>query len=51
MQFLSRPGFYLIVLLIAAMLLLTMWMSWQIDTLPQRKPAQEPAPAAVSLPP
>lgn len=48
MQFLSRPGFYVIALLIAAMLLLTLWLNWKIDTLPQRKAKQESPPAAVS---
>lgn len=51
MKFLSRPAFYVIVLLIAAMLLLTMWMSWKLDTLPKRKLKQESPPAAVSTPP
>lgn len=51
MRFLSRPGFYIIGLLITAMLLLTMWMSWKLDTLPKRKAKQEKAPAAVSKPP
>lgn len=51
MKFLSRPAFYVIVLLIAAMLLLTMWMSWKLDTLPKRKPKQESPPASVSTPP
>ena len=31
----SRPGFYVIVLLIAAMLLLTLWMQWKLDSLPK----------------
>ncbi len=34
MKFLSRPGFYIIALLIAAMLLLTSWMKWKLDSLP-----------------
>jgi hypothetical protein len=51
MRFLSRPGFYIISLLIAAMLLLTLWMSWKLDTLPKRKAKQESGPAAVSKPP
>ena len=51
MKFLSRPGFYVILLLIAAMLLLTFWMSWKLDSLPQRKAKQESAPTAVSNPP
>lgn len=50
MKFLSRPGFYVIALLIAAMLLLTWWMSWKLDTLPKRKPKQETPPAAVPTP-
>ena len=51
MKFFNRPGFYLILLLIAAMLLLTLWMQWKLDTLPKRKGKQETAPAAVSHPP
>lgn len=51
MKFLSRPGFYVIALLIAAMLLLTLWMSWKLDTLPKRKPKEESPPAAVSKQP
>jgi len=50
MRFLSRPGFYIIALLIAAMLLLTLWMNWKLDMLPKRKTKQEAAPAAVSKP-
>ena len=51
MKFLSRPGFYVIFLLIAAMLLLTLWLEWKIDSLPMHKAKQETAPAAVSHPP
>ncbi len=51
MKFLSRPGFYIILLLIAAMLLLTLWLVWKIDSLPKHKVKQETAPAAVSHPP
>jgi hypothetical protein len=51
MKLLSRPGFYLIVLLMAAMLMLTLWLQWKLDTLPKRKVKQETAPAAVSHPP
>ena len=51
MKFLSRPGFYVIFLLIAAMLLLTLYLQWQLDSLPKRKVKQETAPAAVSHPP
>jgi len=51
MKFLSRPAFYVIALLIAAMLLLTLWMQWKLDSLPKRKAKQEPPPAAVSIPP
>lgn len=51
MQFLSRPAFYVIALLIAVMLLLTGWMKWKLDTLPTRKVKQETSPAAVSNPP
>ena len=51
MKYLSRPGFYIIFLLIAAMVLLTLWMSWKLDELPKRKVKQEPSPAAVSHPP
>jgi len=51
MKFLNRPGFYVIFLLIAAMLLLTLWMIWKLDSLPKRKAKQETAPAAVSHPP
>lgn len=51
MRLLSRPGFYVIVLLIAALLLLTLWMSWKLDTLPKRKSKQEAAPVAVPYPP
>lgn len=51
MKFLSRPGFYVILLLIAAMLLLTLWLEWKIDSLPKRKVKKETAPAAVSHPP
>lgn len=50
MKFLSRPGFYVIFLLIATMLLLTLWMEWKIDSLPKQK-AKQTAPAAVSHPP
>ncbi|WP_395746034.1 hypothetical protein [Prosthecobacter sp.] len=48
MKFLNRPGFYVIALLIAAMVLLTLWMQWKMDSLPKRKVKQETAPAAVS---
>lgn len=48
MKFLNRPAFYVILLLIAAMLLLTLWMQWKLDSLPEGKARQEPAPAAVS---
>ena len=51
MKFLSRPGFYVIFLLIAAMLLLTLWLEWKIDSLPMHIAKQETAPAAVSHPP
>jgi magnesium-transporting ATPase (P-type) len=51
MKFLSRPGFYVILLLIAAMLLLTMYLQWKLDSLPKHKAKQETAPAAVSHPP
>ncbi len=51
MKFLSRPGFYVIFLLIAALLLLTLWMNWQLDSLPKHKAKQEIAPSAVSHPP
>ncbi len=51
MKFLTRPGFYIILLLIAAMVLLTLWMSWKLDGLPKRKVKQETAPANVSHPP
>ncbi|MBN8419767.1 MAG: hypothetical protein J0L73_12680 [Verrucomicrobia bacterium] len=48
MQFLSRPGFYVIFVLIAAMLLLTLWLQWKLDSLPKPKVKEETAPAAVS---
>ncbi len=51
MKYLSRPGFYVIFLLIAAMLLLTLWMNWKLDSLPKHKAKQETAPAGVSHPP
>jgi hypothetical protein len=51
MKFLSRPGFYVIFLLIAAMVLLTLYLQWQLGSLPKRKAKQETAPAAVSHPP
>lgn len=51
MKFFSRPGFYLIAMLIAAMLLLTLWMQWKLDSLPKRPAAQEQAPADVSTRP
>jgi len=51
MKFLSRPGFHIIALLIAALLLLTLWMGWKLDTLPKRKTKQESAPVAVPHPP
>ncbi len=51
MKFLLRPGFYVILLLIAAMLLLTMYLQWKLDSLPKHKAKQETAPAAVSHPP
>lgn len=51
MKLLSRPGFYMIVLLIGALLLLTLWLQWKLETLPKRKVKQESAPAAVSHPP
>uniref|UniRef100_UPI00378451CF hypothetical protein n=1 Tax=Prosthecobacter sp. TaxID=1965333 RepID=UPI00378451CF len=51
MKFLSRPGFYLIALLIATMLLLTLWLNWKLDTLPKHDVKQETAPAAVSTRP
>lgn len=51
MKYLSRPAFYVIVLLIAAMVLLTLWVQWKLDWLSKRKEKQESAPAAVSHPP
>jgi len=48
MNFLTRPGFYVIFLLITAMLLLTLWLQWKLDSLPRHKAKQESAPAAVS---
>jgi len=51
MKLLNRPGFYLILLLIAAMLMLTLWMQWKLDSLPKRKVKQETAPTTVSHPP
>ncbi|MDI1314471.1 hypothetical protein [Prosthecobacter sp.] len=48
MKFLSRPGFYIILLLIAAMLLLTLWLQWKLDSLPKPNAKQETASAAVS---
>ncbi len=48
MKFLNRPGFYLILLLIAAMLMLTLWMQWKLDSLPNRKVKLETAPTEVS---
>ncbi|MBL9180180.1 MAG: hypothetical protein JNM65_19110 [Verrucomicrobiaceae bacterium] len=51
MRLLSRPGFYLISLLIAVLLLLTGWMQWKLDTLPKLKSKQEAAPVAVPYPP
>lgn len=48
MKFLNRPGFYLILLLITAMLMLTLWLQWKLDSLPKRKVKQETAPPAVS---
>ena len=51
MKFLSRPGFYVILLLIAALLLLTLWLQWKLDSLPKRNAKQETAPVAVSHPP
>jgi hypothetical protein len=51
MKFLSRPGFYLIALLIATMLLLTLWLNWKLDMLPKHDVKQETAPAAVSTRP
>ena len=50
MKFLSRPGFYVISLLIAVMLLLTLYLHWKLDSLPKHKVKQEIAPAAVSNP-
>lgn len=47
----SRPGFYVILLLIAAMVLLTMWLNWKLDGVPemkrQQQRKQESPPAAV----
>lgn len=51
MKFLSRPGFYIIALLIAALVLLTLWMQWKLDSLTKRKLKQETPPAAVPTPP
>ena len=51
MKFLSRPGFYVILLLIATMLLLTLWLQWKLEALPKHNAKQETAPAAVSHPP
>lgn len=48
MKFLWRPGFYAILLLIAAMVMLTLWLSWKLDELAKRKVKQESTPAAVS---
>jgi|GEM_PF-950239 len=48
MKFLSRPAFYMIALLIAAMLLLALWMQWKLDVLSKHKPKRETAPAAAS---
>lgn len=48
MKFFSRPAFYVILLLIAAMVLLTLWLDWKLDTLPRHKVKQENVPAAVT---
>ena len=52
MKFLARPGFYVIALLLFAMLALTLWMQWQLaapDLQRKGKPGQEPRSAPVSL--
>ncbi|MFN0077669.1 MAG: hypothetical protein ACKVY0_14460 [Prosthecobacter sp.] len=53
MKFLSRPAFYIIALLIVAMLLLTLWMQWILSQplFPIDHPPKEKAPAAVSTRP
>lgn len=54
MQITSRPGFYLIFLLIAAMLFLTLWLHWKVSTpelLRKRNSAQDKAPPSVTTPP
>jgi hypothetical protein len=51
MRFLSRPGFYVILMLIAAMLLITLWMNWKLEALPKRNAKQESSPASVTHPP
>ncbi len=43
-----RPAFYLILLLLAALLVLTYWMSSQLDTAFLLKAQQEPARPHVS---
>lgn len=48
MRLLTRPAFYVIVLLIAAMVALTLWLQWKLETLPRNKAQQESPPAAVS---
>ena len=45
---LSRPAFYVIVLLIGMMVMLTLWLQWKLETLPRQKEPKETPPAAVS---
>lgn len=52
MKFLSRPAFYVIALLLFAMMALTLWMQWQLDAPELKrkgKPGEEPRAAPVSL--
>lgn len=48
MRLLNRPAFYVIVLLVFAMLFLTVWLQWKVGQLSEQKGIQESRPAAVS---
>lgn len=52
MKFLSRPGFYVIALLLFALLALTLWMQWKLGAPELRRKGragQESPTAPVSL--
>lgn len=48
LRILHRPAFYLIVLLIGLLLLMTLWLQWKLDLLQEAETRQEPAAEVVS---